>query len=350
MPASKDLVGQRFGMLTVTERTNERKCKHVVWKCVCDCGTEVFVTTGSLRTGNTKSCGCWKKKISIGDKFGKLTVVGIGNKTKHMRTTYKCKCDCGRVSLKIGNDLISKKTTSCGHCKEVCIGDKFGRLTVVKKSGKKSGHTTFECMCDCGNTTLCSSYSLYSGNTKSCGCYKSDKARERQTKDILGMRFGKLIVMSKSMVNNHVIWLCKCDCGNTTMATTNSLIFNNKSSCGCIVSTGEAAIKRILTDANIAFSTQKKFKDCVLENLGCCKFDFFVNNKYIIEFDGVQHFKYRGSGWNTKENFVKIQQSDKIKNEYCTRNNIPIIRIPYTAKNLTINDLLPEKSKYLLGR
>lgn len=58
-----DLTGQRFGRLTVVELSHKVQTptgKRFYWQCVCDCGNETTVTVGSLRGGNTKSCGCYK--------------------------------------------------------------------------------------------------------------------------------------------------------------------------------------------------------------------------------------------------------------------------------------------------
>ena len=69
--------------------------------------------------------------------------------------------------------------------------------------------------------------------------------------------------------------------------------------------------------------------------------DFFVDERYIIEFDGRQHFEYDESGWNSKENFEKTKERDAFRDKWCKDNNIPIIRIPYTKlKELTIEDLI----------
>ena len=52
-------------------------------------------------------------------------------------------------------------------------------------------------------------------------------------------------------------------------------------------------------------------------------------------------------GWNDEEHFKKVQQRDKIKNEYCVKKNIPLIRIPYTHyDDLCIEDLLLETTKF----
>ena len=53
-----DLTGARFGKLTVVQKTDSRLNGYVVWECLCDCGSTVFVRTSSLTSGNTQSCGC----------------------------------------------------------------------------------------------------------------------------------------------------------------------------------------------------------------------------------------------------------------------------------------------------
>lgn len=52
---------------------------------------------------------------------------------------------------------------------------------------------------------------------------------------------------------------------------------------------------------------------------------------FLLEYDGEQHFYYNNSekSWNTKEQFEKTQEKDKLKNAYCKNNNIKLYRIPY---------------------
>ena len=57
----RDLVGQRFGRLTVTALSDKRyrfKEPPRMWLCRCDCGTNRIVAGSSLTRGLTKSCGC----------------------------------------------------------------------------------------------------------------------------------------------------------------------------------------------------------------------------------------------------------------------------------------------------
>lgn len=55
---SKDISGQRFGMLVAVnyEYTDNSRNRH--WKCICDCGKITYPSAGSLLQGNTTSCGC----------------------------------------------------------------------------------------------------------------------------------------------------------------------------------------------------------------------------------------------------------------------------------------------------
>lgn len=63
--ALDDLTGQRFGRLLVIDRAPNHICPGgsyaVVWNCVCDCGKHVQVLANSLRNGNNKSCGCYRR-------------------------------------------------------------------------------------------------------------------------------------------------------------------------------------------------------------------------------------------------------------------------------------------------
>ncbi|OZV12372.1 hypothetical protein CIW83_09765 [Tissierella sp. P1] len=57
-------------------------------------------------------------------------------------------------------------------------GQKFGRLTILKKNRRnKWGQILWLCKCDCGNTCEVISSSLRNGATKSCGCLQKEKAR-----------------------------------------------------------------------------------------------------------------------------------------------------------------------------
>lgn len=66
MPNFVDLTGHKYGRLTVTGLSKIRQHSHYLWNCVCECGTKRRVRTNSLRTGNTKSCGCLMREAVSG--------------------------------------------------------------------------------------------------------------------------------------------------------------------------------------------------------------------------------------------------------------------------------------------
>lgn len=99
----------------------------------------------------------------------------------------------------------------------------------------------------------------------------------------------------------------------------------------CSSSKGERKISEFLIEKNIKYISQKTFKDCYYKsNKAKLKFDFYLpENNCCIEFDGIQHFypiKYWRGKEGLKENIIK----DNIKTDFCIKNGIKLIRIPYT--------------------
>lgn len=67
----KDLTGMKFGRLTVIKMFGKNSNGKITWLCKCDCGNECVVIGNSLKTGNTKSCGCFRKEITSAKYKGK---------------------------------------------------------------------------------------------------------------------------------------------------------------------------------------------------------------------------------------------------------------------------------------
>lgn len=130
-----DISGQRFGFWTVLKRVVNVE-KHVVqWLCLCDCGNQKIVTTNSLRSGNSTSCGCNHSPDLNGMIFGNLTVLEIdAAKSKHSKRYWTCLCKCGKTISVSTNKLRSNKTTSCG-----CLApSKLSKLSDFLKDANKN--------------------------------------------------------------------------------------------------------------------------------------------------------------------------------------------------------------------
>ena len=78
----KDLVGNRYGRLTVIEQNGRTKYKNVLWKCKCDCGNFTTVASNKLLQGKTKSCGCLASEL----KSKRATKHGLTKDGKKPRT------------------------------------------------------------------------------------------------------------------------------------------------------------------------------------------------------------------------------------------------------------------------
>ena len=86
-------------------------------------------------------------------------------------------------------------------------GQRFNRLTVIcrapKPEGSKSTSVFWLCRCDCGNEKIISSNVLRQGKAQSCGCYNRD-SHANKYKDLLGQQFGELVVIEKVPRPEHL--------------------------------------------------------------------------------------------------------------------------------------------------
>lgn len=114
-------------------------------------------------------------------------------------------------------------------------GKRFGRWTVLHRDmdTKKKGGTYWVCRCDCGTIKSVHMRALLSGKSRSCGCLR--KERPNRAFNLVGQRFGRLVVVdvAKDRGDMRRRWVCRCDCGNIIEARTSSLTSGNTQSCGC---------------------------------------------------------------------------------------------------------------------
>lgn len=235
------------------------------------------------------------------------------------------------------------------------IGNVYDYLTVIERAGTKNGYATWWCQCKCGNTVEVKGINLRRHGTKSCGCMQKEhvqKLNKNKLIDLVGQKFGRLTVLKRGQNRgDQPTWVCKCECGSILEVPGGNLRKHDGTlSCGCINSKGEFKIAQILNDHKILFEKEFKIKDCVSYSGAQLKFDFAIidNNKlkYLIEYQGQQH--YKDNSFMDHDHFYLRIIRDIIKKEYCSKNNIPLIIIPYTYyEQITIDDLLLEKTQFL---
>lgn len=281
-----DITNMVFGDLTAIKRVGSSPDKQALWLCQCNCGNTRIVKCKQLRNGQITHCGCKNKttvRDLLGQKFGKLIVISRNGSDKQKRAMWLCQCDCGNQVTVRGSDLTNGKIISCG-------------------------------------------------------CHK----KEVLSKNLIGLRFGRLTVVSKSKTNIHGnIWLCECDCGNEIEVTTNHLTTGNTQSCGCLTSKGENQIAIWLKEHGIKFKQQYTFNDLLGKNNIPLRFDIAILKQEellcLIEYQGIQHYQ---NIYNLSlENWNYSLLRDKMKKDYCLNKRIPLFEIKYDEN---INERLQE--------
>ena len=111
-----NLEGKVFGKWTVIERV-PRASIQAHFLCRCECGQEGVVSSGNLRNGASKSCGCAKPtnprfKDLTGQRVGKWLVLERGPNAGYY-TRWLCQCECGTMKLVWATHLLKGKTQSC---------------------------------------------------------------------------------------------------------------------------------------------------------------------------------------------------------------------------------------------
>jgi hypothetical protein len=95
----------------------------------------------------------------------------------------------------------------------------------------------------------------------------------------------------------------------------------------CCESRGETKIRLFLEKEKIHYIPQKKFDGC--RNKHKLPFDFYLPDiNLCVEYDGVQHFQHVKC-FGDEINYYKQRMRDKIKRDFCKKNNIRLIRIKY---------------------
>lgn len=364
----------------ITQKEVEQKFKEKGFKLIgkyvkskqkvetkCNCGRIFYVRPNSIFKGNTKTCGhCNDPKI--GDKFNKLTITKIIPSLTN-GCSIECLCDCGNIWKGRSGLVISGNNKSCGHCNDPKVGDKFGRLTIIKVIPNLKGGNgcRIECICDCGNKWKGSIYYLISGRVKSCKCLLLEKNKERAIQKSIPQNYteslyGKFPKIAKEWdykknypltpdkikygSKKKVWWICQiCDYKWCASICSRS---RNRGCPHCCKSKGEKETSRILDLLNIKYIEQKRFKEC--KNKHTLPFDFYLPNYNIcIEYNGEQHyiptdFSDRHDKKQGKLNLKQIKKHDSIKQRFCEKEDIKLIVIKYTQIN-KIEEILRKKLK-----
>lgn len=201
-------IGKEYGCNKITDiKILNRKEKDVELTCTL-CGKvshKIFIVGRNKWREIKSTCECQKPQNEpkdkvirnddpsfLGKQYGDYVVeefVRVPHKNKSGGTIFwKCKCiHCKQLITLLPHE--AKKNKECPCMKEERrsqfwaskIGERYGRLTVTGFEFKGSNNIAYAlCDCDCGKKHICQYTALLSGQTKSCGCIKSEKMHGRK--------------------------------------------------------------------------------------------------------------------------------------------------------------------------
>ena len=112
------------------------------------------------------------------------------------------------------------------------------------------------------------------------------------------------------------------------LCTIDEFIYGNVKHPMLSISNGELMVKSILSKYNVRFVQQHAFADCIDQRV--LPFDFYLPHYNVcIEYQGKQHYE-AVDFFGGEDSLKYVQRHDKIKHDYCIKNHINIIHLPYT--------------------
>ena len=278
--------------------------KDTYCRCRCDCGNEHIISAWRLQNRANVSCGCMSSYY----------------RSLHNRTNE--------------------------------IGQKFGRLTIIGIDYSRRPSKAI-CKCDCGSEIIASKADVVAGHTRSCGCLQSEMTSASNLKDFSGFvsSYG-VSIKNRAYQSARGVWMWNCicpSCGKEFVALPAKIISGHTTSCGCkIQSSRERLIESVLKNNKIKYEKQKRFSDCRYHYT--LPFDFAIYNNdgslnCLIEYDGKQHYE-PSDFFGGSEAFRLTQIRDAVKDNYCKSNDIPLKRLRYELtdeeiKNFITNTIYP---------
>lgn len=218
------MLGKKFNLLVVISECGKNRHKQLIYNCLCDCGNSTIAIGSELRSGHKKSCGCLLKSYSnskkfkdySGIKFNKLLAISpTGKLTNNRGMIWNFLCDCGNYTETDIRSVVRNMTTSCGcvyiskfgdtreKLESDIIGQKFGML--ILKSVELSQSKKFYCLvCDCGNNYRISKYLLKLCKIVDCGCNSDNEEKHK-----LARRLNPESLIWKKDVHDRDLWICK---------------------------------------------------------------------------------------------------------------------------------------------
>ena len=354
-------------------------CKNRM-KCHDNDGYKYVSDIGSIKSGKKP------RKFDVSNPY---TIENIQhlldietNGTKILETEYhgnkhkmKFRCSCGDEYYTNLNEVVSSGKMYCEFCSrgkrfngfidymsilnEYCNEKGYTLLTdnvtrsrqkieyiCQKHKDKGVQHTNYDVLVKRGH------------GCKYCGSEQSGLSRRKnidkaiELTERLGLEYVGYFYAKKNHPHNSILfveYICKVHRDLGVQVASYYDMQNRGFGCpSCKNTKYERFVEEVLIKNKIDYEFQFKFDDC--RDKRPLPFDFYLKDRNIlIEADGQYHFypvNFSGNDETAQRKFEECQKHDKIKNEYCAKNNITLIRIPYYIfddKDINIEEYILER-------
>lgn len=341
-------------------------CKEKL-KIKCKCGEIFEASFDKFINKNKRQCNaCGKFECKKFDyeyiksyiESKNLCLLSERNEYVDLKSILKIQCDCGEIFYASFYNFKYNKKHTCKKCSVNRI-KKSKKLDyeyvenyintysncILVSNNYINNRSLLEIKCGCGNIFKTSFDNFSNHNKKKCNeCTKKEsitrmsKKHEKFFNEVFDLVGNEYEVIDEYINSYTKIKIKHNVCGN--IYNTAPHLFLTGTRCPyCSESKGETKIRYFLEKNKINFIKQYVFEDLIGLGNGYLRFDFAVfddynNLKFLIEFQGKQHYKHI-AGMMSYENFIKLQKHDNLKINYCLKNNIELIHISY----LNFNDI-----------
>lgn len=292
------------------------------------------------------------KKLTTEEFIQKAKLIH-GERYEYSKVVYKSAHQKVTITCKEHGDFIQKPNSHLNRCGCIkCSGkEQLSTESFILKAKKKHKNLYDYSLVDYKAIhqkveIICHKHGIFSqsptNHLSGAGCAKCVGKKRHTTESFIqkskeqhGDRYNYSMV---EYINNYtkVKIICKV---HGIFLQTPSNHFNSNIGCEqCKLDSKQSQpvsdIEYELKTNDIVFQKEHRFDDC--KNTYTLPFDFFIEELNLcIEYDGIQHFKPI-EHWGGVEGYKRTVANDSIKNSYCNKNNIHLLRISYNEDHLKV--------------
>lgn len=334
--------------------SNEYKNADSIITIACKCGEEFSTKFRNFKYGKQKACKtCISKEKGIVynletaryliNKISDSACILLSNEYVDNKTPLDIMCGCGRVFQSSITNIKVKKVPQCNFCSHNAFRSSKEELIEIASQGGcrilnvdeyENEDTYMNFVCRCGNQ-FSSTMASFKSNNKVCkDCYiKNQSIRQRANFDLIKEKVknttSKLVSTPEDYVNQYSKLTFKCPCGKRYERSLTNYLQREQLCLGCTASKGERSVENCLIENNLTYKREYSFKGLTSKKGHPLRFDFAIFDdtglKGLVEYDGEFHYEAIIS----EEKFKQQKLHDLMKDNYCKKHNIPLLRIPY---------------------